>query len=250
MKNTAKKTALTATLALLTAASVVTGSLFETPAALLPEDGAPSIVYNMNTGLDGAEDDDAGAQEDESEETRRRGGIRAVLRQRILQLPLVVRLLVILPLWALGTVILAAAGAVWPLLSPMLGKVAGFALMLSLLIGAFVLAAKAAFPDLPVKKLLSRRSLVALLLGASALSVADAVLGAAWADYEQAKDIVLSVGFFLALSCAAVPFALREQKRRIEKAAAERAREAAKPSTLVFTDGSGTFTVRVPHAGA
>ena len=78
MKNTAKKTALTATLALLTAASVVTGSLFETPAALLPEDGAPSIVYNMNTGLDGAEDDDAGASEDESEEKRQRGGIRAM----------------------------------------------------------------------------------------------------------------------------------------------------------------------------
>ena len=250
MKNTAKKTALTATLALLTAASVVTGSLFETPAALLPDDGAPSIVYNMNTGLDGAEDDDTGVSEDESEEKRQRGGSRAMLRQRILQLPLAVRLLVILPLWALGTVILAAAGAVWPLLSPVLGKVAGFALMLALLIGAFVLAAKAVFPDLPVKKLLSRRNLVALLLGAAALSVADAVLGAAWAEYEQAKDVVLSVGFFLVLSCAAVPFALREQKRRIEKAAAQRARETAKPSTLVFTDGSGKFTVRVPHAGA
>ncbi|MBQ9647978.1 MAG: hypothetical protein IJV43_06420, partial [Oscillospiraceae bacterium] len=162
------------------------------------------------------------------------------------------RLLVVLPLWALGTVILAAAGAAWTLLSPAMGKIAGFALMLALLLGAFVLAAKAAFPDLPVKKLPSRRSLVALLLGAAALSAADAVLGAAWADYEQAKNIALSVGFFLALSCAAVPFALREQKRRLEKAAseAERAKEAAKPSTLVFTDGSGTFTVRAPRAGA
>ena len=250
MTKNAKKTALTTTLALLTAASVVTGSLFETPAALLPEDGAPSIVYNMNTGLDGAEDDDAGMNEDESEETRKRGGIRAVLRQRILRLPLVVRLLAILPLWALGTVILAAAGAVWPLLSPVLGKVAGFALVLGLLIGAFVLAAKAVFPDLPVKKLLSRRNLAALLLSAAALSVADAVLGVAWADYEQAEDIVLSVGFFIALSCATVPFALREQKRRMEEAAAERARETAKPSTLLFTDGSGTFAVRVPRAGA
>ena len=252
MKTTAKKTAVTATIALLTAASVVTGSLFETPAALLPDDGAPSIVYNMNTGLDGADDDDAGMQEDESEETRRRGGIRAVLRQRILQLPLVVRLLVVLPLWALGSVILAAAGAVWPLLSPVLGKIAGFALMLSLLVGAFVLAAKAVFPDLPVKKLLNRRSLVALLLGAAALSVVDAVLGAAWADYEQTKNIVLSVGFFITLSCAAMPFALREQKRRLERAAseAERAKETAKPSALVFTDGSGTFMVRVPNISA
>lgn len=245
MKKSAKRAAATTAVALLTAASVVTGSLFDTPAALLPDDGSPAIVYNMTAGVDGADDDDAGVSEDESEETRRRGGIRAILRARILRLPLLARLLVILPIWALGTVILAAASAVWPLLSPVLGKVAGFALMLSLLIGSFVLAVKAVFPDLPIRKLLSRRSLVALLLGAAGLSVADAVLGAAWADYEQAKNIVLSVGFLIALSCAAVPFALREQKRRLT--ARTKPEQPAEPETLVFTDAGGTFTVRIPN---
>jgi len=248
MTKNVKRTAATTAVALLAAASVTTGSLFETPAALLPDDGAPSIVYNMNNGLDGAEDDDAGAVEDESEEKSRRG-VRAALRQRILQLPLVVRLLVILPLWALGTVILAAAGAAWPLLSPVLGKIAGFALMLALLIGAFVLAAKAVFPDLPVKKLLSRRSLVALILGAAALSLADAILGAAWADYEQAKNIVLSAGFFVALSCATIPFALREQKHRLNAKPAEKPEQPKQPETLTFHDGVSAFRVRVPNIG-
>ena len=238
MKKSAKQAAATTAVALLTAASVMTGSLFDTPAALVPDDGSPAIVYNMTTGLDGADDDDAGVTEDESEETRRRGGIRAILRARILQLPRLVRLLVILPIWALGKVLLAAAGAAWPLLSPVLGKAAGFALMLALLIGSFVLAAKAVFPDLPINKLLSRRSLVALLLGAAGLS-------AAWADYEQAKNIVLSVGFLIALSCAAVPFALREQKRRLT--ARTEPEPPAEPETLVFTDAGGTFTVRVPN---
>jgi len=249
MTKNAKRTATTTAVALLAAASVTTGSLFETPAALLPDDGAPSIVYNMNNSLDGAEDDDAGAVEDESEEKSRRGGVRAVLRQRILRLPMVVRLLVILPLWALGTVILAAAGAAWPLLSPVMGKIAGFALMLALLIGAFVLAAKAVFPDLPLKKLLSRRSLVALFLGAAAMSLADAILGAAWADYEQAKNIVLSAGFFLTLSCAAVPFALREQKRRLNAKPTEKPEQPKQPETLTFHDGVSAFQVRVPNIG-
>ena len=245
MKKSAKRAAATTAVALLTAASVVTGSLFDTPAALLPDDGSPAIVYTMTAEPDGAGDDDAGVNEDESAETRKRGGIRAILRARILRLPLLVRLLVLLPLWALGTAILAAAGAAWPLLSPTLGKAAGFALLLALLAGSFALAAKAAFPDLPVKKLFSRRSLTALLLGATGLSVADAVLGAAWADYEQAKTIALSVGFFLALSCVAVPFALREQKRRL--AARAEPEPPAEPETLVFTDAAGTFTVRVPN---
>ncbi|MBO4914087.1 MAG: hypothetical protein J5449_02675 [Oscillospiraceae bacterium] len=246
MKKTTKKAAVTTALALLTAASVVTGSLFESPAALLPEDGAPNIVYNMNTGLDGADDDDAGMQEDESEETRRRGGVRAVLRERILRLPLIVRLLVILPMWALGSVLLAAFGAAWTLMQPVLGKLAGFAIMLAVLAAAFFLCAKAVFPDLSVKKLFSRRSVVALLLGASGLTLADALLPAVWAEYEQMKTIVLSGGFFVALCCAAIPLALREQRSRLD--AARKAEEKRKklPEKLTFTDAGGTFTVTVP----
>lgn len=243
-KKTKEAAAVTA-VALLTAASVVTGSLFDTPAALLPDDGAPSVVYQMNTGLDGADDDDANAGEDESEETRRRGGVRAALRERILRLPLVVRLLVILPLWALGSVILAAAGAAWTALSPALGKVAGFAVMLALLLGVFPLGAKEIFPDLPVKKLLTRRNLAVLLLGAAGLAAVDAVLGVAWAEYEAVKNIVLSVGVFAALSAVLVPFALREQKRRLS-APRESARPE-RPDKLTFTDAAGSFTVTIPN---
>lgn len=247
MKNSTKKAAATTAIALLTAASVVTGSIFESPAALLPEDGAPGIVYNMNTGLDGADDDDAGMQEDESEETRRRGGVRAALRERILRLPLIVRLLVILPMWALGSALLAAFGAAWTLMQPVLGKLAGFAVMLALLAASFFLCAKAVFPDLSLKKLLSRRNLVALLLGASGLTVADAVLPAVWAEYEQMKAIVLSGGFFVALCCVAVPFALREQKRRLSAAREAEEKREKEPEKVTFIDAGGTFTVTVPR---
>ena len=242
----AKKAAAVSAVALLTAASVATGSLFDSPAALLAEDGT-SVVCTVS---DGAEDaaDDADAGEAGGEETRRRGGARAALRERILRLPMFVRLLVILPLWALGSALIAAAGAAWTLLSPVLGKLAGFALLLALLAGTFLAAVKTAFPDLPLKKILSRRSLVALLLGAATLTAVDAALPLVWDDYGQIRNVALSVGFFAALCCAAVPFALREQKRRLTaaRAAAER---AAHPDKLTFTDGVGTFTLRVPDAG-
>lgn len=242
----AKKTAAVSAVALLTAASVATGSLFDSPAALLSDEGT-AVVCTVNDGVDDVEDD-AGAEASEDEEARRRGGVRAALRERILRLPLAVRLLVVLPLWALGSAILAAAGAAWTLLSPVMGKLAGFALMLALLAGAFLAAVKAAFPDLPLKKIFSRRSLLVLLLGAAALTAADAALPLFWDDYAQWKDLVLSAGFFAALCCAAVPFALREQKRRLT--AARAAEECAKhPDKLVFTDGVGTYTVRVPDGG-
>lgn len=236
-----KKTAALSAVALLAAASVTTGSLFSTPAALLGDDTVSG--YTVSVDLDGGDDDGAGAEQDENDETKRRGGVRSILRARILRLPLYVRLLVVLPLWTLGSLLIAAFGALWPLLSPVLGKIAGWALLLGLLVGAFLLAAKAAFPDLPVKKILNRRSLVALLLGASALTAADAVFVAVWEDYEQAKNLVLAVGFLAALSCAAVPFALREQKRRLS---APKPEPPKKPDKLVFTDGARSYTVRIP----
>ncbi len=242
MKNAKKKAAL-GVLALLTAASVAAGSLFESPAALLPDDGAPSIVCNVNA--DGA-DDDAGAPEDESDETRRRGGVRAALRQRILQLPLIVRLLVILPLWWLGTVLLAAAGAVWPLLSPVLSRIASFLVPLVLLTGLFLLAAKTVFPDLPLRKVFSRRGAVALLLGASALAAADAALPIVWEGYAAVKQLVEAGVLFLALCCATVPLALSEQRRRRESGRAEKA-EGKKPEKLLVTDGVETYELRVPR---
>lgn len=245
MNKTKKKAALAA-VALLTAASVTAGSLFDSPAALLSDDGASAVVYQINTGTDGADDDDAGPEQDESEETRRRGGLRMILRMRILQLPLIVRLLILLPLWAVGTILIAASGTAWSLLSPVLGKAAGFALLSALLIGAFAIAAKAVFPDLPVKKLLSRRSFVALILGAALLSLLDAILGAAWGGYERYKNIILSAGFFLSASCVTVPFALREQQRRL-RAVKEAAERRKKPETLTFTDAGGTFTVTIPN---
>lgn len=242
-----KKTAAVSAVALLTAASVATGSLFDTPASLLSDDGGTATAYNVSVDLDGVDDDDAGTEQDESGETRRRGGVRAALRTRVLRLPLAVRLLVVLPLWALGSVLFAAAGAAWPLIAPALGRIAGFALLLALLFGSFLLAAKAVFPDLPLKKILNRRSLTGLLLGAAALSVADAVLLAAWEDYEQIRSVAVSVGFFAALLAATVPFALREQRKRLT-AAEEEKRETA-PDHLVFTDGASTYTVRVPKSG-
>ncbi len=239
-----KKTATASALALLTAASVVTGSLFNSPAALLPDDGGAGIIYNVSS--DGGADDDAGAQEGENGESRRRSGACAVLRERILRLPLLVRLLVILPLWALGSAILAAAGALWTVFSPVVGRTAFFALVLALLLGAAAMAAKAVFPDLPLKKLLSRRGLAALVLGAAGLSAADAVLGAAWADYARAKEIVVPILFFLALCGVSLPLLLGEQKRRLARA--EDAEDGkTDDKTLTFTDGIGTFQLRVPH---
>lgn len=242
MKGSAKKTALTTAIALLTTASVMTGSLFDTPAALLDGGDAVGIVYQADADA-GEADGDADTQEGE-EKNRRGGSLRASLRARLLRLPLAVRLLVLAPLWAVGSAILAAAGALAPLLSPLFARAALFALLLALLVGCFTAAAKTVFPDLPLRRLLSRRSLLALALGAAGLAAADAVLGASWEEYETWRGAALSVAFFLALAGVSAPALLREQKRRLDEM---HKKTAKKSDELVFTDAGGTFTVKIPH---
>ena len=89
-----KKTASAAALAAAAAAGMVTGALFDTPADLL---GEPDAVVETQ-----ADDDDTGALDDE--ERQKTPAQR--LRQWILALPAAVRMLVGVPLWCLGWVLL------------------------------------------------------------------------------------------------------------------------------------------------
>ncbi|MCR5825213.1 MAG: hypothetical protein K6G54_01475, partial [Oscillospiraceae bacterium] len=72
-----KRAAVLSAVALLTAASVTAGSLFATPAALLSDDGGVGSGYSVSVSGDGVDDDDAGVEQDESGETKKRGGVRA-----------------------------------------------------------------------------------------------------------------------------------------------------------------------------
>ena len=212
-----RRRALGAGVAVLTSASVLVGGLFSSPAALTEEQELnPVVAYSDDA--DPGSDDDAGAEEEAEEESGEeevRPGVRARLRQKILELPLGVRLLVILPLWCIGWLILTLANLLWGLiLSPLGAKILSWLLLGAALVGAFLLAAKTIFPDLPLKKILNKRSLTGLVVGALLLGAADCVLPFFWADYSRIEAIVRGVGTLLVFGTVTLSFALREQKRR------------------------------------
>ena len=215
-----KRRAAAAGVAVVASASLVVGGLFNSPSALLEDqDLFPAVVYNDNdsddldsSGDDGVSDEDEGSGVDEEEAV---SGVRAGLRQRILQLPYAVRLLVVLPLWALGFGILSGAAALWSaVLSPVLAKALGWLCLLGALLGAFLLAGKSIFPDLPIRKILNKRSLTGLILGAVLLGTADLVAPLVWADYVRIEAIVRICGVGLVLLSTTIAFVRREHKRR------------------------------------
>ena len=218
-------------IAVVTSASVVVGGLFNSPAALLSdEDPAPVVEYqNDDDDLDGDDGDGSGSGDDEgagAEEEEARAGLRAGARQRIMELPYAVRLAVILPLWCLGWAILTVSSALWTaILSPVLGKALGWLCLLAALVGAFILAAKMIFPDLPLKKILNKRSLLGLIFGSVGLGIADIVVPLFWTDYTRIENIVRAVGVLLVFGTVTMVFIRRELKRRRALAETETAEE-------------------------
>lgn len=159
-----------------TGAGVLVNGMFDTPADLLQgsDSGPAGIVAQC--------DDDSPLVEDEEEEDRKSGPVR----RWILSLPLYLRVLLGLPLWAAGWGITELAGLLWKLfLTPLGSTVASWLLTAALAIGAFALLAKAIFPDLPLKKLFSRRNLLLILGGTLLLGLLDTVLSAAWEGYPD-----------------------------------------------------------------
>jgi len=239
-KNRRKRRTAATAVAAVTSAGVVMGGLFSSPDDLMngaDGDDAPipladTVTPDAGGAGDDDLDDDAGDTEDEN---RRRGGLRARARQWVRQWPAGVRALVGVPLWALGWLVITLATAAWNgVFSPLFGTVLGWVLTAAALLGAFALTGKAMFPDLPLKKILTRQNFLALLIGTAALGIVNAVVPLFWDGYGKIAGLVRALGSAALLGTVTALFARRENRRRkklAEKAAREEEAEEA-PETM------------------
>ena len=134
-------------------------------------------------------DDDA---DDADEEKSSRSGFMARFRQAILSMPQSVRLLIVTPLWLLGTALMTVIAFLWNVIfaSPLGAFIASFAIGLAVLLALFTTTAKALFPDIPVKDLLSRNNIIIIAISALLLSGIDAVAPLYWHEYPLAAALV------------------------------------------------------------
>ena len=233
-----KKRVTAAAVAAMTAGSVVVGGLFSDPDDLLTGDAPAPITATVDDlSGDGGDDGDSGAAADSEEQEAAEAGLRDKLRARILALPLWVRLVFILPFWALGFGITSLASALWvSVLSPLMGSALGWVVMILAMVGAFLLAAKAIFPDMPWRKLVNRRSILAIVILGVLLGAADLTLPAFWTGYVKIHAIVRLVGTLGIVTGVTTAFAVRRHKKRLAAIAAaepdaETAEEILKPLT-------------------
>lgn len=235
-KKDIKKKAIKAGVAVVTSASVLVGGLFSSPDALLaPEQDLNPVAISQNDNDQDGDEEDEESEEEEEEIESEAIGLLAKLRLKLLQLPLAVRVFVLVPLWAIGFTIWTVAGGLWTtLLGPIAGKAVSWLFLLAALLGAVALGMKAVFPDLPLKKIVNKKSILGLVLGGLALGVADLTVPMFWDGYEALAHVLKASG--MAAILGSVSFALIKRTLKKKKAEAVPAEGPAEEPTSDWTD--------------
>ncbi len=195
-----KRAAAAAAVAAAAVAGMVTGTVIDDPADLLAD---PDPVISAQL-----EDEDDAAPE------QRQRGPAARLRSWLLGLPAAVRMLVVLPLWGVGWVLLTGLSTFWAgTMTPLLARLVSWLCLALLLAGVFAAGVKAAFPELPLRKILRPRNVLFMAGTTLVLALADAVLPTVWTGYQAVQQTVWRVGAtcLLAFLCGA---ALKRQGKR------------------------------------
>lgn len=214
-----KKKAAAAAVTVAAAAGMMTHAAFDSPVDLAPE-AAEALHW------------DTGDQDGQEPEQK---GPLAKLRLRIMALPAAVRMLVGVPLWLLGGVLISAASVFWAGTAPVLAGLLNWLCLALVLLGVFAASAKAAFPNVSVRRLLRLRNAALLLLLGTVFWAADLALPTVWDGYSLATGTVWRVGAAcaLALVCG---LELKHQGRRAAKAVPAAERTEVERAALALAD--------------
>lgn len=196
---TLKKRVLAGTAAAFASTGVLLAGLFGSPeelTAVVPDSPAPIVCAVSSDDSSEPEDADAVIPE------QKRRGLFARLKLRILALPAAVRAVVGVPLWCVGWVLLYLGSQLW---GHVLSPVFGWLLAGLLLLAVLLCAVKAAYPDMPLKKILSKRTLGIVIIGMLITGAADLVCSLAAPDNTGLAWSVRIIGSSAVLLLAGFP---------------------------------------------
>lgn len=211
--NKTKKRAAATAAAVIAAAGTVLGGSFDSPADLMDDDDEMIPVQTAEY----AADDECDAGGDDAGEPEKRS-----LRRLVQTLPAGVRAAVGVPLWCVGWLVITAASALWSaVLSPVAGTVLRCAATAGIMLAVIFAMMKIVFPDMPVKRIFNRRSILTALFGTAAVGAADALMCIFLPEERTAAELVRFFGSLAVFTLSALPLISAE----VERMRAERVRE-------------------------
>lgn len=238
-----KKAAATALATTIAASGAAVDATFDSPQDILQNTYVEPVVDYVTP--DGTIDDDGTTQDDEDKGKQAVTAAKKTVREWVLELPLWVRAIVVVPLWFVGNLVMYAGHLVIVGLSPVWGSILNLLMLAGVLTAAFTIAAKAMFPDVPLRKILNKRTFKGILNAAVFVFLLDLALKVGWPPYMQYRTIAIALFTLAVLFLLVMRFGRRENKRRRKE------REMAEAmgvdeEDLVYESLGQTFTLRRP----
>ena len=228
--------------AVVAAASVAVAGAFSSPAAILDDEDKPAAYVERAEAEESSPE--SSLDETEDEEEKKKPGLKAAVRKKLLSLPLAVRVLVLVPLWAIGTGIVFLLGGLWQVLSPALGKALGAVAIAALVYGIIALGIKAIFPNVPIKKLLNRKTIPAMCIAGAAAAALDVIFPLFISDYSNIRSVAQTVLMTVCAGTAIIAVSLLISRRKKPEPAPEPEPEPEIPEEIMFEDAGGSFKIR------
>lgn len=133
------------------------------------------------------------------------------------KVPVSIRACIGVPLWAIGNLLISILTPLWTIAgAPLLQFVVSWLITATVALAVITIAAKILFPELPLKKLINRKSILYSLIGTLVFMILDKVLGLCWKGYKSFKYTLRFVAGLVIVTLALVPF-IRKKMEDLRK---------------------------------
>ena len=206
MKKETKKKLATGMIAGVTSASVLLGSTFDSPKDLLEHfgnDTEPVIETFEKITI---------------EDRRPWLGMpfKQKTREFVFKIPVKLRMVLCVPLWLMGNLLLFMAELlVRTLLTPLGHLVLGFLMQTLILLAIIAISIKILFPDLPWSKIFNRKTILSAIIGSLVMSIADVVAPLFWEHYKFYRRLSKLVLGTVVILVIMKPFLKKKWEERI-----------------------------------
>jgi len=225
--DTAKRHAVRTGVALAASAALVAGGLFNSPADLIRNQNAGTLDRAFTPALEQIlrEENEEEKPEDSTETNGSGTGgddapgeqipehtLSDSMRDRIYRIPVALRILIGIPAWGTGWLLLSLIKLLSGMVLPsVLGKLFGWLLLSAVILAAVAFTIKAVFPDLPLKKILNKKMILTVAISILILGTADTVLSYFLQDYRHYSNVVKLTGTFVIVMGTVTTYVLRRK---------------------------------------
>ena len=210
-KKDIKKTAARSAVAITTAAALMTSGLFKDPAEIIRDEeitGPPPIVET----IDRAPIDDGSDEQMTEEEEKKTPKDR--LRDMLLRLPKAVRIIILIPLWCIGTALMTVLTPLFnAVLPPLLNIVLRWGLIAAILLALAAAACKLIFPDIPLKQVFSKKNLIPAVIYGALVGISGWLLNDLYPESRLLVPAVYAGAALLFMGGCLLTAAFRKQQK-------------------------------------